>query len=49
MSKSHRESVQGFLEGANVAFTGSAPEGPGFWMAPTVLLPASRTDRVATE
>jgi betaine-aldehyde dehydrogenase len=49
VSKSHRESVQGFLEGANIAFTGSAPEGPGFWMAPTVLLPASRTDRVATE
>ena len=24
---------------------GSAPEGPGFWMPPTVLLPASRTDR----
>jgi betaine-aldehyde dehydrogenase len=49
VSASHRESVQGFLDGANVAFTGSKPDGPGFWMAPTVLLPASRTDRVATE
>jgi betaine-aldehyde dehydrogenase len=49
VSAAHRESVQGFLEGANVAFTGSKPDGPGYWMAPTVLLPASRTDRVATE
>lgn len=51
VSRQHRESVQEFLDGpdARVAFRGIAPEGPGFWMAPTVLLPASRTDRVATE
>lgn len=51
ISKQHRENVQSFLDGpdAVVAFRGSAPEGPGFWMPPTVLLPASRTDRVATE
>jgi acyl-CoA reductase-like NAD-dependent aldehyde dehydrogenase len=51
VSKAHRESVQSFLDGpdAVVAFRGSAPEGPGYWMAPTVLLPASRRDRVATE
>jgi acyl-CoA reductase-like NAD-dependent aldehyde dehydrogenase len=51
VSKAHRESVQEFLDGpdAVVAFRGSAPDGPGYWMAPTVLLPASRTDRVATE
>jgi len=51
VSAQHRESVQSFLDGpdAVVAFRGSAPEGPGYWMAPTVLLPASRTDRVATE
>ena len=48
VSAAHRESVQGFLEDAPVAFRGSAPEGKGFWMAPTVLLP-SRDDRVATE
>lgn len=51
VSAQHRESVQSFLDGpdAVVAFRGRAPEGPGYWMAPTVLLPASRTDRVATE
>ena len=51
VTKQHRDSVQQFLDGpdAVVAFRGFAPEGPGFWMAPTVLLPASRTARVATE
>jgi acyl-CoA reductase-like NAD-dependent aldehyde dehydrogenase len=48
VSAAHRSSVEGFLEGANVAFRGSAPEGKGFWMAPTVLLPA-RDDRVAID
>jgi acyl-CoA reductase-like NAD-dependent aldehyde dehydrogenase len=48
VSAAHRSSVSAFLEGANVAFRGTAPEGKGFWMAPTVLLP-SRTDAVATE
>lgn len=48
VSAAHRDSVAGFLDGANVAFRGSAPEGKGFWMAPTVLLPA-RTDRVAID
>ncbi|MBK4346384.1 aldehyde dehydrogenase family protein [Lacisediminihabitans changchengi] len=32
-----------------VAFRGSAPDGPGFWFAPTVLLPGSRDDRVARD
>ncbi len=51
VSAAHLASVQSFLDGpdAVVAFRGSAPEGPGYWMAHTVLLPASRTDRVATE
>jgi betaine-aldehyde dehydrogenase len=49
VSAAHLESVQGFLDGANIAFTGSKPDGPGYWMAPTVLLPASRTDRVAVD
>ena len=34
---------------APVAFRGSAPDGPGYWFAPTVLTPSSRTDRVVTE
>jgi acyl-CoA reductase-like NAD-dependent aldehyde dehydrogenase len=51
ISKQHRENVQSFLDGpdAVVAFRGLAPGGAGYWMPPTVLLPASRTDRVATE
>jgi acyl-CoA reductase-like NAD-dependent aldehyde dehydrogenase len=48
VSAAHRDSVQGFLDDAPVAFRGSAPDGAGYWMAPTVLLPA-RDDRVATE
>lgn len=49
VSKAHFESVSGYLDGANVAFRGSAPEGAGYWFAPTVLLPGSRTDRAVTE
>jgi betaine-aldehyde dehydrogenase len=32
-----------------VAFRGSAPEGPGFWFAPTVMSPVKIGDRVAQE
>ncbi|MDF1479226.1 aldehyde dehydrogenase family protein [Leifsonia sp. H3M29-4] len=49
VSKAHFESVSGYLDGANVAFRGTAPEGAGYWFAPTVLLPGSRTDRTVTE
>jgi len=38
ISKKQLESVQSYLT-ETVAFTGSAPSGAGFWMAPTVLLP----------
>ncbi|MFS0734174.1 aldehyde dehydrogenase family protein [Microbacterium sp. 1P10UB] len=48
ISASHRDSVASFLEGADVAFRGSAPEGDGFWFAPTVVL-AERGDRIAQE
>jgi acyl-CoA reductase-like NAD-dependent aldehyde dehydrogenase len=48
VSSAHRDSVASFLEDAPVAFSGTAPDGDGWWMAPTVLLP-SREDRVATE
>jgi len=50
VSKAHYESVESFLgDGTPVAFTGAAPSGPGYWMAPTVLLPESRTARVAVD
>ncbi|AZS35667.1 Phenylacetaldehyde dehydrogenase [Microbacterium lemovicicum] len=48
ISASHRDSVASFLDGADVAFRGSAPEGDGFWFAPAVVL-ADRRDRIAQE
>jgi acyl-CoA reductase-like NAD-dependent aldehyde dehydrogenase len=50
ISASQRETVASFLEDdVNVAFRGSAPEGPGFWFAPTVLCPADPGDRAVRE
>jgi len=51
ISAGQRETVASFLddEGVNVAFRGSAPEGPGYWFAPTILCPASPDDRAARE
>lgn len=48
ISAGQRDRVASYVEGANVAFRGSAPEGEGFWFAPTVVL-AGRGDRIATE
>lgn len=48
ISAGHRDRVTGFLDGVDVAFRGSAPDGDGFWFAPTVVL-ASPTDRIAQE
>jgi acyl-CoA reductase-like NAD-dependent aldehyde dehydrogenase len=44
ISASHRARVAGYVDGASVAFRGSAPDGPGYWFAPTVL---DGTDRAA--
>ncbi len=50
ISAAQRDSVASFLDGeAPVAFRGTAPEGPGFWFAPTVLAPVRASDRVARE
>jgi acyl-CoA reductase-like NAD-dependent aldehyde dehydrogenase len=50
ISASQRETVSSFLDdGAPVAFRGSAPEGPGFWFAPTVLAPVKPSDRAVRE
>lgn len=47
--RSHFESVAAYVpDDAPVAFRGTAPSGPGYWFAPTVLTP-DRTDRTATE
>ena len=50
VSAEHRAKVASFLDdGSPVAFRGTAPQGPGYWFAPTVLCPVSNTDRVARE
>jgi acyl-CoA reductase-like NAD-dependent aldehyde dehydrogenase len=50
ISAGQRATVASFLEdGAPVAFRGSAPNGPGFWFAPTVLAPVEPQARVARE
>ena len=50
VSRAHHNKVSSFVtDESQVAFRGTAPDGPGFWFPPTVLLPASRTDRAVTD
>jgi acyl-CoA reductase-like NAD-dependent aldehyde dehydrogenase len=53
ISANQRSVVRGFVEDADepvdVAFRGTAVEGPGFWYPPTVVLPRSADDRVWRE
>ncbi|HEV3034863.1 MAG TPA: aldehyde dehydrogenase family protein [Solirubrobacteraceae bacterium] len=50
ISAAQRDTVASFLDDqAPIAFRGSAPDGPGFWFAPTVLCPVKPSDRVAQE
>jgi betaine-aldehyde dehydrogenase len=50
VSSEHLAKVASFLDDRSpVAFRGSAPQGPGYWFAPTVLCPVSNTDRVARD
>jgi acyl-CoA reductase-like NAD-dependent aldehyde dehydrogenase len=50
ISAAQRDAVSSFLDdGAPVAFRGSAPDGKGFWFAPTVLAPVDPAERVARE
>ncbi|MDT7660181.1 MAG: hypothetical protein QOF38_4896, partial [Pseudonocardiales bacterium] len=40
ISAAHRDKVNSYLSGNGaVAFRGSVPDGPGYWVAPTVLAP----------
>ena len=48
ISAAHRDTVAGFLDDADIAFRGSAPEGDGFWFAPAVVL-ADPSDRIAQQ
>ncbi|HUG82927.1 MAG TPA: aldehyde dehydrogenase family protein [Euzebya sp.] len=41
ISARHRDSVAAYVDGAPIAFQGSAPEGPGFWFPPTVVTDVS--------
>jgi acyl-CoA reductase-like NAD-dependent aldehyde dehydrogenase len=50
VSAAHLAKVQSYVpDDSQVAFRGSAPDGAGYWFAPTVLLPGSRTDRVVVD
>ncbi|MEA2282363.1 MAG: hypothetical protein QOK21_2970 [Solirubrobacteraceae bacterium] len=50
ISAGHRDKVASFIPGdAPVAIRGSAPEGPGYWFAPTVLCPVEEGDRAVRE
>jgi acyl-CoA reductase-like NAD-dependent aldehyde dehydrogenase len=49
ITAAQRESVRAYVEESSVAFTGSAPAGPGFWMAPTVLETPDTNARAFTE
>jgi betaine-aldehyde dehydrogenase len=45
ISSGQRSTVEGFLSEVDVAFTGTRPEGPGWWVAPSVVTvedPATR-------
>ncbi len=50
ISAAQRETVASFVEPSSpVAVQGEAPDGEGFWYAPTVLCPLSNDDRAARE
>ncbi len=50
ISAAHRASVAAFVpDDAPVAFRGSAPDGPGYWFAPTVLAPVTPGTPAFTE
>ncbi|HET7049723.1 MAG TPA: aldehyde dehydrogenase family protein [Solirubrobacteraceae bacterium] len=50
ISAAQREKVSSYVDnGAPVAIRGQAPEGPGYWFAPTVLCPVDPDSRAARE
>ena len=49
ISAGQRDRVRGYLDGAEVAFAGSVPDGPGFWVPPTVVLAESTQQPVWRE
>ncbi len=49
ISAAQRDTVQGYVQEAIVAFGGSCPDGPGFWHPPTVVESRSTQERVWRE
>jgi acyl-CoA reductase-like NAD-dependent aldehyde dehydrogenase len=50
ISAAHLASVSSYVDDTvEVAFRGSAPQGPGYWFPPTVVLPRSPADRTVVE
>ncbi|MFD1720051.1 aldehyde dehydrogenase family protein [Amnibacterium endophyticum] len=49
VSAAHRDRVASFLDGRTPLMRGSAPDGPGFWFAPAVVLPEAPDDRLLSE
>jgi acyl-CoA reductase-like NAD-dependent aldehyde dehydrogenase len=50
ISAGQRETVASYVpDDAPVAIRGTAPDGPGYWFAPTVLAPVDNGDRAARE
>ena len=49
ITAAQRDSVRDYVTETEVAFRGSAPEGPGYWMAPTVLETKDTTSRAFQE
>src|SRR3954462_12586798 len=49
ISARQRGRVQGYLDEVEVAFAGSAPAGPGFWVPPSVVLATSTEQRIWRE
>jgi acyl-CoA reductase-like NAD-dependent aldehyde dehydrogenase len=49
ISARQRETVASYVEGAEVAFRGTCPDGPGFWYPPTVLTARGAADRAWRE
>ena len=50
ISAEQRDQVASYVpDDADVAFRGSAPDGPGFWFPPTVVTPTDLADRVLHE
>ncbi len=49
ITAAQRESVLSYIDESEVAFRGSAPEGAGYWLAPTVLEARDRSGRAHNE